>query len=475
MDNTTMTEPNCVQTDRIAICIIDITDLCESAWARSIAVNLSDQLVQYFNSKPCDTYIGKNEDLLLREIAENDFYTHVVVIASGTAPSFLNGNNLYSAIIDFCNNNSFSIAGHVLDRKESYYELHHQFYIVNLQDYRELGLPEVGNAEDSEHHQVEPNRSTDNVHSDYVPLWLRTGTEVKQYSKKLHGWNLIAETLKSKKVIIDIGSEIRNLKEYFYYEYDSVFLRHVVKLATYSNFASIFVPPLNTDTINFPIRLDAPIEQFITVATGFNWIYHLESMGYNSETTVTFTDINYNSLMFMKAMVTEWDGNDYVTFYMKFIEPILDTVLYDIEISSQMSYVNEKWNEFKNRFDNWNQVWSRIKTLKYNFILMDYMAVDNFDWLDANKNTVINLSDIFTFTHNKHSIKYKVACENRLINALREKNPDITVIFSSRSFDGFYKQGADILKVSDIDPIIINDLAKPSWHKDDWNETIILT
>ena len=467
--------------NRIAVCIVDITDICESAWAKSIAVNLSDQLVQYFYNRSHDIYIDKNENVLLTEVAKDDFYTHAVVIASGNAPSFVNGKNLSSAIIDFCSENSFSIAGHILDRKESYYELQHQFYIVNLQDYRELGFPEIGYAEDSKHVQVEPIRSTDSVHSDYVPQWISTGTKVKEYSKKLHGWNLIAEALKGKKVIIDIGRTIRNLKEYFYYEYDSVFLRHVTKLQSYSFFASVFVNPLNTDTINSSISLGAPVEQFVTVANGFNWIYYLESIGYTSSTNVIFTDINHNALMFTKAMITEWDGNDYASFYMKFIESIMNTLLhntyYDDGIRSQIPYINDQWNEFKNKFDNWDEVWNRIKSLKYDFILMDYMAAEHFNWLDANKNTFINLSDIFTFTHDQfnRSVKCKVACENRLINSLRGKNPNITVMFSSRSFNGFYKEVPNILKVSDINPIIINDLKKPSWHADDWDETIILT
>jgi len=406
----------------IVICIVDNHHICQSGWAREVSVNLSDQMVYKFAGSKHDVFIDSDEDALLKEASLCN-YTHAVIIASGT--SFKLNDKIFNAIEEKCNTD-FALAGHILDRKESYYELHHQFYIVRLSDYRELNCPLVGKESDTPHTKIEPYRSTENVHDDYVPLWIKQGHTVKQYAKLMHGWNLITEFLNRDKVIVDIGTNIRDV-------------------------------------------------QYITTGIGVNWIKNLERFGFKEDTTVTFTDVNPNCLQFMKKMVTDWDGTDYGLLYKEFIEPLVPNG----PIRTTDSYYNlaqEQWVSFKSQFSNWDTLWNNIKRLKYNFVLINFTASYNLDWIDCNKSTFMNVSDLFNYTPFvfNTSLKYRIACENRLIESVKEKDPNIHLLFSSRAASGFNGPSHYYGKVSTFELTDINKLNAPPWHTNDWKSLRIL-
>jgi hypothetical protein len=141
---------------KILFCVIDNLDLYQSGWAREISINLSDFMLHRITSYQYDVYIGKDEDSLISEAYSENFYSHVVMIACGT--SFKLSDRIFSSVEKLCEKD-FSIAGHILDRGESYYELHHQFYIINLQEYARIGFPKIGKEEDITHLQIIPIRS----------------------------------------------------------------------------------------------------------------------------------------------------------------------------------------------------------------------------------------------------------------------------------------------------------------------------
>ena len=199
----------------ILICIVDKINTYSNGYAREIAKNLTDYFIGRF-LRNHNVYIGHDEDLLLHEAIRTK-HTHCVMIASGT--SFNTSDKFLEIIDNFCNNNEFFVAGHILDREHhyyytnGYYELHHQFYIVNLREYIDCYCPIIGEQEFTEHTQIEPIRSTELLYNDVeICSWLKPGSITKTYSKKLHGYNIISEGLKFDKVFIDLGPELRGCK-----------------------------------------------------------------------------------------------------------------------------------------------------------------------------------------------------------------------------------------------------------------------
>lgn len=458
----------------IVFCILDIIDNCQSSYAKDVCVNLTDFLLHRADHYDYDIIIGKDEDALLKAVAIED-YKHAVVISAGTSLGL--SDRIFDAVEDQCNE-EFFIAGHILDRGEhSYYkknacfELHQQFYIVNLDQFKELNCPTVGKEEWVEYQQIAPIRSEECLHGDpEIPAWMTKGTELKTYSVKLHGWNILNVGLENNKKLIPLTRRVRDSKKYLYYEYDHVFLRQLTDIKQNHFFAMHFFAGWNSDQLRKDLPVEGPIDQYASVGIGFNWIKNLEIIGFTETTKVIFTDINYNCLMFMKKMVEEWDGKDYDEFYWQHKPMLPNSPPYIPD--TYKDQITAQWLKFLTTVDDWDSLWSKVKNLTYDYILIDYTASFNFDWLEAGKKTLLNLSDLYNHSPfiASTSLKYRISCENNLLQKLKNKDPDITVIMTSRAADGFWKTDSTqrIDKAGNYVYTDIGELKLPEWHKKDW-------
>lgn len=462
----------------IAICIVDNRKICNSGWAKEIMVNLTDFLIYEFKLFNFDIYIDESEDALLLEV--KDIYSHAVIISSGTALS-LECHKLAEAIEELCEQ-EFFIAGHVLERNENsywkngYYELHHQFYIINLNEYKSINCPIVGSQEHDAHYQIKPIKSPKLIYDDpEVAEWISTGNTLCRYDMKCHGWNIISEGLLHNKKIIDVGKNIRGNKHYLYYEYEFSFMNQLPRIYYDQFFAHNFVLSLNSDSLIKDIPFDKPVDQYISVGTGLHWVYYLNSIGVTEDTTVIFTDINHNCLTFMKALVEEWDGHSYADFYKDHM-PLIPSGLY-YNVNDYLTQTQRRWDEFVSNFPNWIEMWNKVKTLKFKYVLINYMASYDLDWIIPNVNTLVNVSDVFTHSPfvSTQSLKYRVSCENRLIYNLQQIDPNVYIRMTSRAADMYYPKKQNMFnKVSEIDLTDINLLQKTPWHEDDWNSPFTL-
>jgi hypothetical protein len=457
----------------IVYCILDITANCQSTEAVSVCNNLSDFLINRFDLHGYDIFIGKDEDELLQSVSDD--YTHAVMISAGTSLGL--SDRLFDAVEDQCKEDFF-IAGHILDRGDhSYYkknacfELHQQFYIINLAQYKEIGCPSVGKEEWVEYQQIAPIRSKECLYGDpEIPVWMTKGTELRTYSVKLHGWNILNTALENDKKLLTLNQRIRDSKKYLYYEHDHVFLRHLADIKQHQFFGMNFFAGWNSDRLREDLPFDGPVEQYASVGIGFNWIKNLETVGFTADTKVIFTDINYNCLMFMKKMVEEWDGIDYDEFYWTH-KPMLPNNPPHIP-PTYKDQVKVQWLKFLTTIDDWDALWHKVKSLTYDYILIDYTASYNFDWLESDKKTLLNLSDLYN--HGPFvaatSLKYRISAENNLLQKLKNKDPNITLLITSRAADGFWKSKIDqrIDRVSNFSYTDITDLKIPSWHMTDW-------
>jgi hypothetical protein len=457
----------------IVICILDIIDDCKSGYAKEICINLTDFLIHRFDLHEYDIFIDKDEDKLLQASVEEG-YTHAVIISAGTSLGL--SDRLFDAIKDTCREDFF-IAGHILDRKNHPYyknacfELHRQFYIVNLDQYKKLGMPVVGQEEWVEYQQVAPLRSKECLYDDpEIPVWMTKGNILETYSVKLHGWNILNVALENNKTLQTLNHKIRTSKKYLYYEYDHVFLKTLADIKHYQFFATNFFAGWNSDGLRKDLPFDGPVEQYASVGIGFNWIKNLQLVGFTDNTKVIFTDINYNCLTFMKKLVEEWDGNDYADFYWRNKPMLPNNSLYVSE--DYKHQITQQWEKFLTTIDNWPALWKQIKGLSYDYILIDYTASFNFDWLESGRRTILNLSNLYN--HGPfvamNSLKYRIRCENNLIRQLKEKDPNITLLVTTRAANGFWrgKNTQYLDKVENFTYTDIQELNIPDWHKEDW-------
>ena len=447
-------------------CIVDNTDKCHSGWAREINVNLSDFMINRIIANEHDVLIGTDEKELLITAYQSG-YVHAVMIASGT--SFKLSERIFKHVDNLCKKDFF-IAGHIIDREDNYYEIHHQFYVVFLPEYYELDFPDIGEEEKITHTQIEPLRAVEGVFGDHdLPLWVKPGIEHRTYSGRKHGYNLFSQAMLHNRNVIDLGDGIRLDKKYLYYEYDYVFLREMSELYHNQFFCNNVFFPFNTDILPEISHVDRKIEQYISVGTGLNWIYNLNKFGYTDDATVVFTDINYQCLQFMESLVNEWDGTDYVSFFKSKQTAIVNGRDYDINL--YLESWNNQFIEFTKNFDDFISVWETIRKLKFKYILIDYTSKYDLNWIERDKNTLMNLSDLFNHVPYValQSLKYRISCENRLITSLQKIVPDSVLVLTSRASDGFTDRKKRIDYVKNFEITDINTLNKPPWHSHDWD------
>lgn len=439
----------------IVYCIIDKTHLYSHN--KEIIKNVSDWTIQNITIHGYSVLVSTDEDSLLKQAVQTNA-KYAVVISTGT--EFINGYDWFDYTEELCQE-SFFIAGHILDRKDFYYELHDQCYIINLNLYNELGRPSVGKVEHfSPHEQVEPLRSDDNIHGDYTPLWVHYGSDIKQYAHRAHGWNIISLGFQNNFVFKVFNDRLRKGKIHYYPEYESYF-DQINFLYARQGFCNGMALYLGNSERTIPLISQEPIEQLVVPASGLNWIKYLQENGYNENTTVEFYDYSFLTLEYIRYLVENWDGNDYENFALSYYKNKFSF------INAEVPYCGSINNDIDPNL--WNSIRS---TVKFNYRWLDLLDSNkDLSWINNSKNTVINVTNVFNYigTATIRSVKERVYLENAFISKLQQSAPEAQIIFTRRAAEGFTDLVQNVsTPVKDLVMTNIEDLKKPTWHTSDW-------
>jgi hypothetical protein len=465
---------------KLVYCVLDNIDNQSGTYSKEIARNISDFFLSMLLNKNYDIIINSDSDSLLRRASEDEFYSHAVVVITGTHPGLT--ENIIKSVETKCKEH-FTVSGHILERGDAYYEIHDQFFIVNLQEYRRLGCPDMGQVSWNENHtKIEPVRSEECVQGDSeIPVWIKQGTTERVYKHKRHGWNFIEHGLKNNAIFCDVGDDIRNNKKYFYYEYDHVFFRSSPELFNYALICNTMVTPWNSDNLPKHISItEDKLDHFVTTGTGLNWVHSITRLGYHEATKITFIDISYTVLSFMKALVEDWDGTDYATFYMKQLKFVPNK--YHLDLINHERRIRDWFATFETEFDTFQETWNKVKQLKFDFVLTDLFANNDFSFIQPNESTLVNVSDAFNHVPYAHfsPVNFRVARENAFINQLKKINPDIWLYTPSRLghiYQPILSEHEKIKfgRVGDFNLWDINEFNAPPWQTSNWRSYCPIT
>lgn len=285
----------------IVYCIIDNIRHSHDAYSMELMKNLSDFTLTNIYSKYYDVYVCQNEDEILEYVSKKG-YKHCVVLSTGN--EFVNGISFFNKI-EQLTNTDYYIYGHILDRMEAYYELHSQCYLINLSVHKELNYPIIGQQSlGDKHTKIKPNRSLENIHDDYTPLYIEPGSVETQYSHKMHGYNIIDVALLNGYKIYAFDDSIRNNKKYYYPENQNEFLKNLSYAYTkYSYCMTEFIHHDTTDSMS----LDRKYDQIITPASGIWFLNYLNDNG-----NVILYDYNQHALDFYKQKLSEYNNIEFV-------------------------------------------------------------------------------------------------------------------------------------------------------------------
>jgi len=395
---------------KIVFCFVDRTDSACDGFSKELIKNQSDFTISNLHIKGYDVYQGLDEDTLLQAVSKQ-IYTHAVVFSTGT--EFINGMQFFDAIDELCKQ-QFFIAGHVLDRGDAYYELHQQCYIVNLSAYKEFNCPIIGQQElGASHTQVEPIRSTHNIHDDYTPTWVDKGWDDKLYSHKAHGWNILSVAFANNETVEVFTDSIRDNKRHHYPESKKDWQKHLPWIYHRERVcATRFVHTQNNEWAN---AAEGDVQQLFIPASG---TVYFELLNPNTDNTVIFYDYNLRAL-------------DY-------------------------------WRNHAPKLDN----------VTYKFVHLDLLGEDQdiTQYFDNTLPTMINLSNIFCYegTTMLSPLTHRVYKENQILEQLIAHIPDAQLNFTMRAASGFTELRM-IGRVREFTVTDIKQLIKPTWHiNQDW-------
>ena len=218
------------------------------------------------------------------------------------------------------------------------------------------------------------------------------------------------------------------------------------------------VYPYNTEKV-VELLFDGPVQQLVIQASGLQFVDYLLKYGYDENTVVRFVDYNLLALECMHAIVTEWDGNNYL--------PFVETYM-----AKRASFVNKTGRDWITRTGQFQPImpaqWQHIlKTVKFEFRHEDLVLNKGLDvstWVDNTDKTIIHLSHIFCYDPVAAFVplKDRVFNENLLLAKLKKHVPSATIVMVERSCSGFTNKKEGIIDMS--------DLQCPTWHLGgDWN------
>jgi len=279
----------------IAFCFVDNTRSYASG-IRELIKNQADGVLANIYNKGYPVYQWMDEDVLLKHVSTLG-YSHAVMFSTGT--EFTNGSKFFEAIEELIQID-FLVAGHILDRKDAYYELHHQCYVINLFHYNMLGQPAIGKQElGAVHQQTIPYRTSNNYHDDYTPRAIINGSKNKEYVHKCHGWNILSTAFDNDVPVIVFDDSIRENKIHFYPENPKDFYKQLGWAYHRLNYChDIFVHTSNTETVDLPPK---KYKQIVTPASGMWFKDYLAS-----DATVVMYDYNQSSLNYWQTCYPEY-------------------------------------------------------------------------------------------------------------------------------------------------------------------------
>jgi hypothetical protein len=200
-------------------------------YAKGMTLFYINKIIEISKTKDIRIFDGNSIDKILNDAADSG-YDYILLQSIG---NLLYKTNIIFEIEEFIKNNNFGYAGHILHwSDEKYYELHPQFCIINLKSYVQSNRPKFGDWTPGEELLADVERSVDNFHDHYTPLWVKyKGTKsIQKHTQR--GWSLISSLLENGFNCITLPMNIRDKKLNLYFEHKPEVLINAMKTLNFN-------------------------------------------------------------------------------------------------------------------------------------------------------------------------------------------------------------------------------------------------
>lgn len=334
----------------------------------------------------------KNHVIFAKDIdsglAQAESYDFAIISYIGSFYYTEHDRNIHIYFDQFCEKN-IPCQGHLLFHPHKQYgRLHPQTIFLNLKHWRYLHRPSFGYYSGE---VVNYERSKQNIHDDYTPLWIKKGEGTKKvvYAEQAE---YISKVLADGHVIPNFIQE-RNVKFFCYPE-----RRYSEALKTEQNKpADIIYVENNEKYPKKPKWYTKKFDRIYCPASGFIAEYLYKIVGHANTELIIF-DYNANSLLWKKmfySMATTNKDLDFLAHYFAKKGCIISDCNFK---EKTLAYNNEKFSR-----DELLEIKQKITpTFVHQNIVEDIIEVDPF------KKNFIYVSNIFSFSFlmHKHRIEY---------------------------------------------------------------------
>ena len=337
-------------------------------------------------------------------------YEYLIFISAGVR---IYHTKHFIKIIDemVSSNPKSGLFGHILDRFEDWYQVHHQFFIVKTSIWEKCGKPNFGKDGDSTNLISSVDRSIENYHDDYTPYWVKyKGYQEKTDGGLRYGWELMNSILKHGYNVTVINKRLKNIKPYVYPEYLSDKFLNSIKTKEYSDdngfmkvvlFKSILnssknnIYLINTEENSITTQSDiTPFDTILLPCAGLKYLSIIKEKLYHPKTKVIFYDFNEFSIMWFKHFISNFKGD---------FEEVINTFTYKKQFgifNYGKDYVYEQIENNVNYYggkEEFFKIFNEFKKLNIEYIQVDLLNSPNIliDTITDGR-TLINISNIFS-------------------------------------------------------------------------------
>lgn len=411
---------------------LDITDKITDTTALSLSKNITEYWVQENENFQLLTTCNKDPDAIL-EWADTSGLKYLMITAIGT--NLAKRNNLHHEIPKFLENNpDFAVAGHILDKGDKFYELHHQCFIINMDWWRDNGRPQMGKEEfNKPWTTIKPIRSEENWHDGYTPHWIAQGNTTENYTGRRFGWNIIDTALRSGSAVISFDESVRDSKYYIYPEVAGDFHSKISdvleSLQGYSHFAA------NTESPPDKL-LDTDVQGVICTAGGMTPLLTAYTAGLKPGGKVTVFDFSPVSLAIQRRLKQiNCDYKDFkATFHSLFTELNLEPMIKaHRNLDRMQELINEMMPEGLEDFI--ENVWPHLDIVFVPCNLFDINQVKNkLAARHTGEKTYVHLTNILHYQNTAwlFSAVSRYRLEQDILNKFADAGMDTFMLYQNR-------------------------------------------
>jgi len=453
-------------------------------FAKGYTKNLTDYWSVEMGFFVPNQFASETIDDLLKQAHDSGF-AQMIVFKQG---SILKGDQFYDEFRKFyTENKNAKFIGHILDNNESYYRVHPQAFFIDLNWWAEAGFPEWGEQkQNSPFETIEPIRSEENHHDQYTPHWIAPSKQLKTYSGKREGWNIVKSLIESGEKILSWSHKCRITKHYAYEEvkedgprhradtlleatgHEVFFIANTETLPSDRHLKKLFTHRIDTTDKNW----DKKIQHIVTPAAGLSTLFFAFKLGLKAGDRITIYDCSRTALRLTRRILLQWDGTEYTKFAKKLMRQNPLEHFRGVEQLKDIEQAIEKlnWIGFRDWIENELR---HIDIDDYRVdILNEHKQNDFVNTIISKKEiTYLHLTNIFHYapTSFYYSLQQRWQLFNDLLIKLKKKSNNNNILLYAARGSGANQ--SIINWIDDWDPYDFYDIPKDSimrllkWNK----------